>query len=465
MKTAILGGGLTGLTLGCLMKKKGLDFEVLEKEKECGGLMRTVQTEGFTFDCSGSHVIFAKDEKILRFMLGLLGNNEIECRRNAKILYGGRYVKYPFENGLSDLPKEDDFECLNSFVQNLIRKEKGELEKPRNLKAWFFYTFGKGIAEKYLVPYNSKIWKYPLQNMGLEWVDRIPSPPVTDIIKSSLGIETEGYKHQLRFHYPKKGGIHALIQALQQKITHRVFTGFEVKKIRKEDGHWVVSDGKNERQYEKAVSTIPIKTLIKTVQPSRDVQESIHRLKHNSLINVLIGLDKSKVNDFSWLYIPGKETLAHRVSFPLNFSPNTVPSGKSSVMAEITCCFGSKTWLMKDSEISGRVIDDLHRLHVINKKEVCFTAIRRSLYAYVINDLAYSANLKVAYDYFRSIGIGLVGRFSEFKYLNMDDCVKHAMDFVNRIDVSGSVKSSSLSPCEKSSPEVTDSSMIAKKAS
>ena len=35
-------------------------------------------------------------------------------------------------------------------------------------------------------------------------VDRIPRPPDDDIIKSAKGIDTEGYKHQLYFHYPKK---------------------------------------------------------------------------------------------------------------------------------------------------------------------------------------------------------------------------------------------------------------------
>lgn len=188
MKTAILGGGLTGLTIGYLLDKKGFDFKIFEKEKDCGGLMRSLNQDGFTFDYGGSHILFSKNKEALSFLLGLLENNVTPRRRKTKILYKGHYIKYPFENGLSDLPKKENFECLSSFVENLVNKQAGKQDLPKNLKEWFYYNFGKGIAEKYLIPYNEKIWKYPTEKMSLVWEERIPNPPVEDIIKSSIGI-------------------------------------------------------------------------------------------------------------------------------------------------------------------------------------------------------------------------------------------------------------------------------------
>ena len=84
---------------------------------------------------------------------------------------------------------------------------KRRTEKPKNLEEWCHKNFGRSISEKYLIPYNKKIWKFQLDKIGTEWVERIPKPPTKDVIKSSLGISTEGYKHQLYFYYPKKGGI------------------------------------------------------------------------------------------------------------------------------------------------------------------------------------------------------------------------------------------------------------------
>jgi len=430
MRIGILGGGLTGLTLGYFLNQKRIEFEVLEKEKECGGLMRTLQECGFAFDYGGSHIIFSKDREILDFMLNLLGNNVTKNRRNTKILYKDNFVKYPFENGLADISKEDNFECLHCFVQNLIEKEKGKLNKPSNLKGWFYYTFGKGIAEKYLIPYNEKIWKYPLEKISLEWVERIPSPPVEDIIKSSLGIETEGYTHQLFFYYPKVGGIRALIKSLEEKIDEYIIINFKVKKIKKENGKWIASNGREERVYDKIISSIPIHNLIKALNPSRNVKNATNSLKYNSLITIMIGIDKPKINNFSWLYIPDKDVLTHRVSFPSNYSPYVVPEGKSSVLAEITCNIEDEIWKMKDEEIIEKTIEDLHKLRIINGESVCFTKVKRIKYAYVVNDLEYRKNIEIVREYTENLGIGLVGRFSEFKYLNMDACVRSAMEYV-----------------------------------
>ncbi|MCD6100374.1 MAG: FAD-dependent oxidoreductase [Candidatus Marinimicrobia bacterium] len=436
-KIGILGAGLTGLTLGYIFNNNGMrNFEILEKERECGGLMRSLREDGFTFDYGGSHIIFSKDKEVLDFMLKILGNNVTRNRRNTKILYKNHFVKYPFENGLADLPRQDNFECLNYFIQNLIKKEKGEFKKPKNLKEWFYYTFGKGIAEKYLIPYNEKIWKYPIEKISLEWVERIPNPPVEDIIKSSIGIDTEGYTHQLFFYYPKVGGIQALINSLEKNIKN-IITGFEVKNIAKENDQWIVSSGREENIYKKIISTIPIYDLINALDVPKNVKNAADKLKYNSLITVMIGIDKPKINNFSWIYIPDKNILTHRVSFPSNYGPLIAPKDKSSVLAEITCNIDDEIWKMRDVEIMERTIEDLHKLKIISEMNVCYTNIRRLKYGYVINDLDYGKNMLIVKGYLNKIGIDLIGRFAEFRYLNMDACVRRAMDYCNLNNLRG----------------------------
>ena len=427
-KIAVLGGGLSGLTLGYLLAQKAVNFEVLEKNKTCGGLMRSLQTDGFTFDCAGSHVIFSRDEEALNFMLLLLGSNKTKIRRNTKVLYKGHFVKYPFENGLADLSKEENFECLYYFVRNLIAKEKGEITKPKNLREWCHYTFGRGIAEKYLIPYNEKIWKYSPARTSLKWVERIPNPPLADVIKSSLGLKTEGYTHQLYFYYPKKGGIQEITNRLEKKIQNSITTDFEIEKVRKEDNNWIITNAKEEKTCEKIISTIPIQSLIKAIDVPKQIEEASEKLKYNSLICVMIGLDTPKINDLSWLYIPDKNILSHRISFPSNYSRYVAPENKSSVLAEVTCLLGSEIWKMTDKAIIDRVEDDLASLKIINKKDVCFTEVKRTEYAYVINDLHQNENMQIIKNFTKQAGVELVGRFAEFEYLNMDGCIRSAIE-------------------------------------
>ncbi len=433
MKIGILGGGLTALTLGAHLKH---DFEILEKNSECGGLCRTIEEKGFTFDYGGSHIIFSRDKEVLDFMVALLGDNVVKNRRNTKILYKGRFIKYPFENGLSGLPVEENYECLKSFIEALIQKEKGQTSLPKNFLEWMHATFGRGITEKYMRPYNTKIWNLPPEKMGVEWIlGRVPTPPVEDIIKSSLGIETEGYTHQLYFYYPLHGGIQSIVRALELKSEKNISRTFGITKIFKKGNNWVVSDGKTNKEFDKIVSTIPLQELVKCIEGvPENVLAAVNGLKFNSLITIMLGINTPKINDISWLYLPQDEQgPSNRVSFPSNYSPYVAPNGKSSVLAEITSLGENEVWKKKDAEIINGIISDMDRNGLIKKEDVCYSAIKRTKYAYVIYDLDYSKNMEIIRNYFEGIGIILCGRFSEFKYLNMDACIRSAMECAKKL--------------------------------
>jgi protoporphyrinogen oxidase len=410
----ILGAGLAGLSLGYFLR--GEEIEILEKNSIYGGLLRSVEEDGFTFDCSGGHIIFSKDERILGFIKKLLRGNFLKRRRNTKIYYRGRYIKYPFENGLWELPLRERYECLFSFVENKIRIAKGELQEPRNFREWLYYNYGRGIAERYLIPYNRKIWKHKLEEISCEWVHgRIPSPPIQDVIKSSLGIETEGYTHQLNFIYPARGGIFSLAKALAKPNERKIQLNFHIKKIRKAGNGWIVSGDEDERFYSTIISTIPLPELINLLDAPEKVKDAASMLKYNSLLTIMVGVD-GKINEYSWLYFPGRE-IFHKVSFPSNYSELAAPPGKSSLIAEIT-------YRREDGRIVEKAMRDLEK--IIERERICYTKIFRTKYAYIIYDFGYRRNVDIIKKFLSKKGIKICGRFAEWEYLNMDACIKRA---------------------------------------
>jgi len=91
--------------------------------------------------------------------------------------------------------------------------------------------------------------------MAIDWVEgRVPDPPLEDVVRSSLGVPTEGYEHQLNFLYPREGGIESLVRGSSEGP--RIRTGFRVTSVRRRGGTWVVTDGREEREFDRLVSTI-----------------------------------------------------------------------------------------------------------------------------------------------------------------------------------------------------------------
>jgi protoporphyrinogen oxidase len=212
-----------------------------------------------------------------------------------------------------------------------------------------------------------------------------------------------------------------------EKETPRIVKNFEVKKICKENGSWLISNGKTSKKYDLLVSTIPLFDLLDALDGiPKKVQDALNGLRYNSLITVMLGIDAEKLLDYTAVYFPDKKTLFHRLGFPKIFSPFNVPVGKSSVVAEITAMEKSSLWKLSDKQLEKQVIDNLDSLKIIDKKKICFAKVKRFKYAYVVYDKDYYKNIKIVRDFVKKQGIILCGRFAEFEYLNMDECVNRA---------------------------------------
>jgi protoporphyrinogen oxidase len=426
MKVGVLGGGLVGLVVASQCRRH--DCEVLEADSVVGGHCRSLVTEGFTFDLGGPHILFSRNKEILDLISRRLGDNVAQRRRDNRIWYDGRLVKYPFENGLFDLSPQDRFECLYHYLHN-------SYPAPTNFKEWIYHVFGKGIAEKYMLPYNEKIWNIPAESMAMDWVEgRVPRPPTEDVIKSAVGVETEGYTHQLYFGYPKSGGIEALPRSFARECKNMT-TSFRVKTVSFRFGNWIVSDGVTEKSYDKLVSTIPIQDLMEALPDIPVViRKGVQDLRFNSLVVVMIGALAGRPIPFTALYVPSKQFPFHRLSFPLNFTEQGAPPGHFAVTAEITTNPGDGFHELADDVIVGQVVDGLVTMEILKRDEIVFTRIHRTKHAYVVRTFDYQEKLSKALEHLSKIGIISVGRNAEFEYINMDEAVRRGLAIADRLD-------------------------------
>jgi len=406
---AIIGGGLAGLSLSYFLENSKIKAEIFEAEKRLGGLMKSEVIDGFTFDSGGSHIIFSNNGEILREMIEITGNVVMHLRRTY-IYYDGKYVKYPFENGIYMLPESERFKILRDFVENLIKKER---KPPENLLEWFYAVFGKEITERYLKPYNEKLWGRDLTDISLEWVkNRIPNPPIVDILKSCVGIPTEGYKHQLRFYYPLKGGIETLIRRLNDNINAKINLSQKVKRIEIDEDRVIIKTKKVEKEYEFVISTAPLHEIALAFDDSKEIRREANKLEVNSLTVVGLGI-KGEIPDFHWIYVPNKEIIFHRLAFLSNYSPFMSPEGYASVIAEISHKADEK---IRDP--IEKVIDGLYEMGF--DFDVVVDKSWEWKYAYVVYDHKCSKAVKKLKDFLIERKVIPHGRFGGWDYLNMD---------------------------------------------
>ncbi len=423
MNIGILGGGISGITLQRFLNHHS---EILEKEERVGGLCRSFWKDGFGYDIGG-HILFSKYEHINTLVTEILGENVNHCRRANKVLFKGRYIRYPFENDLAALDVEDRYECLIGYLKN-------DFPLPKNLAEWSYYTFGKGIAEKYLIPYNKKIWKFDPRQMGIEWVERIPRPPMEDVVKSALGIQTEGYLHQLLFRYPMKGGFEKVVEQMLGPLAP-VKTGFEVRQIVRQEDGWLVSDGSSSNHFEQLVLSFPVHEAIKCFRNVPEaIIDAIEALIYNSLRIVFLAVNNESLMDKSAVYIPDPSVLPHRVCYMGYFSPHMVIPGTSSLIAEITVTPGDQLDQMSDGVLIEETVKSLEDTGILKRGDVIVSDTRRFEYAYPIYDHSYSENNRRMRSYFSEIGIHLLGRFAEFEYINFDECVHRAIAMARELN-------------------------------
>lgn len=430
MKVGILGAGLSGTTLAYFLQedKKVESVELLEKSEKPGGLCRSYPFAGIGCDV-GPHIVFSKNKEVLDLMVRLLGDNVHKLRRSNKIFHDGRFIKYPFENELSALSAPERDYCLNAFLNNPY-----ENYAPESMLAFFLATFGEGITNLYLRPYNEKIWKFDPSFMDTQMVDRIPKPPREDIINSAAGVATEGYVHQLHFYYPKHGGVQSLLDAFLKLLGNKVAirTSAEVRQVVKLASGWEVQTAAGEKKfYDKLISTMPANEMIPMIQPAvpAEVLQAAENLRFNSIAICLIHVTHDHLGDNFAVMVPDKTILFHRISKLDFLVPEETRDGTTRFMAEVTYRAGDQISKLNDDELLNRVVADLVRLKFIDEaKTVQARQILRQKHAYVIYDLHHRKNMKMLRDYCQGqLGLTLHGRFGDFEYINMDQVIERSM--------------------------------------
>ena len=409
----ILGGGLAGLS--ACYHGNGV---VYEKDSSPGGHARSHSANGFVFD-EGIHVLHTTNKYVLSLMEEIKADLILKDR-NAWIMSNGAMTRYPFQANTYGLPVDIVKECLIGFVQN----EFDDPDKIKNYEDWLYYMFGKGITERFMIPYSKKFWGVEPRELTTEWVNiRHPRPSLDEVISGALQDQTKGFGVNARFRYPSEGGFGNVAEALARQCRDRVQLGMRATRIDVKNRE-IEFNGEECRRYEKIISTLRLPDVIKIITDAPDdVREAASKLRTNSLFVVNVGVDRENISDKSWIYFLEKEFSFVRVSFPFNFSNAVTPDGTSSISAEVAYGNGNSLPTSKD-KIADRVLDDLVKAKLLFKEDKIIHVNTIDVkYGYVIFDKSRKPAVNVIHRFLKEKGIVPCGRYGMWGYLWSDEAI------------------------------------------
>jgi len=420
----IIGAGLAGLSTAYHLKRYNVPYRIFEKESLPGGLCRTVREGGFSFDYT-NHLLHTRTGYVRDLIERLLRGNLKKIKRDAWIYSSRRYIPYPFQANIYGLSAKAKKRCISGFLDTYkdnkgSRKSINERGGFYSFQNWVLENFGKGFAEYFFFPYNKKLWKVPLRELSVEWMDRfVPVPSIKEILAGALMHQDKSFGYNVSFLYPERGGIQALIESLAQNVEDiRLSKRLVGVSLRKKIA--VFKDG-DIVKFNTLISTVPLKEFILSIVEDAPIhiRNCARDLRHNSILNVNLGFNRNCLSDKHWIYFPEMDYVFYRIGFPGNFSIANVPKGMSSISVEISYLSGKRP----TKYIAERVLRDLKKCGVIERNErVKFEKTLNIKYGYVIFDNNYG-KVKAIKDFLAKNGIFSIGRYGGWNYSTMEDAI------------------------------------------
>ncbi len=434
MKIVIIGGGLTGLSCAYKLQQKKIDFLLIEKNKQLGGLCRSVKINNFIFDYTG-HFLHFHESKIKKFVKKLLDKNLLEISRKAKIYtqYAtttNHLIPYPFQANIGFLEPKIIKECISELIKSQLKNTS--VLKTKNFYSWLLNNFGSAITRYFFLPYNTKLWNYKLTEISTDWAEKfVPIPNVEQIMNNIINLTTQKFGYNTTFFYPKHGGIQSLINSIAKCVNKtNVLTQKSVEKIDYKKKVLYLSS-KETVSYDVLISTIPLNNLVKITNLPNKIKFLANKLRYVAVVCFNIALKTSNMKNVHWIYFPQKEFVFYRVGFYHNINPTLVPENKASLYVEVSY---PPNKIISVNSLYEDVIKGLKFAKIISsKKDILFYNVLYIPCAYVIYDFARNTVVKYIKNYLESNNIFSIGRYGAWKYSYMEENIKDAFDTIDFI--------------------------------
>lgn len=316
----VVGGGVTGLTLGYLT-----GLPVFEGNHHAGGIccsyyVRPVgdrtplsepprDQEAYRFEVGGGHWLWSRESSILDFMSSFTPVKRYD--RNSTVYFPEteRWVPYPIQYHLSAL----DPEISQAALEEILNAGN---EPAETMFDWFQCHFGPTLTRLFFEPHNALYTAGLLYEIAPQ--DAYKSPVDRRAVLRGAMKTSHRAGYNASFVYPKEG-LDAFVRALASRC--EIHYGKMVERIDAETRRLYFRDG-SALQYDTLISTLPLNQMLAMTALQLDEEPD----PYTSVLVLNIGAKRGKrFPQVHWLYVPRSRSGFHRVGFYSNVDEHFLP--------------------------------------------------------------------------------------------------------------------------------------------
>ncbi len=423
----ILGAGLAGLSAASVLGDQAI---VLEREARPGGLVRTHCFDGYWFD-HVIHLLYFPDAQTEARIRALEGVELEPCVPAAWVETAAGTVRFPFQMHLAGLKREAILRCIADLAEVTLRRSNS----PANFEELLLTTFGRGMCDVFMLPYNRKMWKRPLDTLatsGFTW--NIARPDFEQVLRGAVNGGDDSFKaYNSAGWYPQPAvdapqrGMEVLSQALARRAAD-LRVGCEVTLIDLPSRTVMARvDGKLERfGFESAcLSSLPLPTMLALCpQTPPALLDAAKKLVRNRVMSVTLSIRGPRPQGRGhWRYYSDESLCFNRLVYMHEFDAHMAPDEGWGLLAELT--EPAEQALTAKEELIARVrrdvvaagalpagceIIDAHAF-VVDPAYVVFTESNQQI-------------VKQAHDFLTSNGLVPIGRYGKWEYSSMGQVMR-----------------------------------------
>jgi protoporphyrinogen oxidase len=417
VETVIVGAGITGLASAAALGDA--DLVVLEADAEIGGYCKTIRKGGFTWDYSG-HFFHFKHPEIEAWLRARMAGQRVRVvEKRSFIAYGGQLVDFPFQKNIHQLPRAEFIDCLHDLY---FARAGGAAPAEGNFKEMLYGRFGRAIAEKFLIPYNEKLYATDLATLDRDAMGRFfPHADLADIIRNMKVANNASYNST--FTYPE-GGAFEYVKALASAVApERIATGEPLVGLDLE--RRVARTPRRALRFERLISSAPLPRLAALAGLAHDPTV----WSWNKVLVLNLGFDAKGPRDVHWIYYPDPATVFYRVGF----YDNIFDAERMSLYVEIGF---ARDAAVDVAATRARVLLDLERVGVVTGQRLVAEHAVVMDPAYVHITRGSMAEHRRLAELLAGHGVYSIGRYGGWTYCSIEDNIVEAQALVAQLQSS-----------------------------